>query len=135
MAGNLSDYAEKKILDAVLRQKKLEVPQLYVALFSADPGEAGSGTEISGEGTGYERQKLEAEEIKEGEGSSSNLNEILFPVALKAYGGKVNYVALIDAKALGTGNMWWHGPWNAEKTIEKDDQFVIEKNKLTFSLD
>lgn len=136
MPGNLTDYAEKQILEAVLRQKKLEVPQLYVALFVVDPGENGPGTEISGVGTGYERQKYLAEEVVEGAGSSSNEADIIFPVATESYGAsKVNWVGLFDAKALGTGKLWWHGPWNEEKLIEKNDQFVILKNKLAASID
>ncbi|WP_377846978.1 hypothetical protein [Bosea sp. UC22_33] len=55
MAGSASDYLEKKLLDHSLGVAAYTMPgTVYLALFTADPGEAGPGTEVSG--NGYARQ-------------------------------------------------------------------------------
>jgi hypothetical protein len=135
MAGNLSDYAEKRLLDHILGTTSYTKPTVYVALFTADPGEAGPGTEVSASGTAYERKKLSATAATEGAGSTSNSEDIVFPVATANYGSKVTHVVLLDSPNVGEGNQLWHAPWNAEKTIEAGDQFVVEKGKLVFSID
>ena len=45
----LTDFAENKVLDAVLRGQALGAPAtLYVGLFTANPTDVGGGTEVTG---------------------------------------------------------------------------------------
>ena len=52
-----SDYLEGAVLDATLRNTSYSSPStVYLALFTSDPTDAGSGTECSG--TNYARQSV-----------------------------------------------------------------------------
>ncbi|MES2500135.1 MAG: hypothetical protein V4570_06350, partial [Pseudomonadota bacterium] len=45
----LTDYAENKVLDAILRAQSLGAPAtFYVGLFTSAPSDTGGGTEVSG---------------------------------------------------------------------------------------
>lgn len=47
--SDLTNYAENKVTDALMRGQALGTPATwYVALFTADPGETGGGTDVSG---------------------------------------------------------------------------------------
>ena len=49
MAGNLSNYLENKILDHFLGTTSYTMPaDVYVALYTAAPNDAGGGTEATG---------------------------------------------------------------------------------------
>src|SRR4051794_26029028 len=118
MAGNLSDYAENKLLDHILGKTSLTMPAtVRVALFTADPGEAGPGTEVSG--GSYARQAL-ATSAASG-GAAANSGDIAFPVATADW-GTVTHVAILDAAS--GGNLLWHAPLNASKIVQSGDQLV-----------
>lgn len=68
MAGNLSNYAESKILELSVGKTAWAKPDLYCALFTSPPSDVGGGTEVptvsSGVVTGYRRIKIsEAESV------------------------------------------------------------------------
>jgi len=55
--AEFSNYLENKVLDHVLRNVSYSSPTtVYVGLYTSDPTDAGSGTEVSG--GSYARQAL-----------------------------------------------------------------------------
>ena len=129
MANNLCDYAELKILDHCLGTTTWTKPTaVYLGLFTADPGEASGGTEVSG--GSYARQAVTFNAASGG--ATDNTAEIAFPVATAAW-GTITHVVIFDA--ITTGNRIWYGPLTASKIIGTDDQFKIAAGALDVSID
>ena len=129
MASNLTDYAENKILDHSLGRTSWTMPAtVRVALYTTATNDAGGGTEVSG--GSYARQALTVDAAASGATQNSAL--ITFPVA-SADWGTITHVAVLDAAS--GGNMIWHGPLTASKTISNGDQLAIPAGDLDFSLD
>lgn len=124
----LSNYLENALINAVLRNTSYTSPaQVYLALHTADPTEAGTGTEVSG--GSYARQAITFGEPTDG--SSSNTAAINFPVATADW-GTITHFSIRDA-ATG-GNSLFYGAWQTPKTIETSDQFVVAIGNLTVTL-
>lgn len=52
--SQLSNYLENKLIDHVLRNTAYTPPAtVYLALYTTDPTDADSGTEVSGGGTAF----------------------------------------------------------------------------------
>lgn len=128
--GALSDYAENALLDHVLGKTAFAKPAVYLALFTADPGEASGGTEVSG--GAYARQRLDPDTAAASAGSAASNADKTFPVATADW-GTVTHVALFDA--LSGGNRLWHGALTTSKVIATGDQFKFNSGDLTFALD
>lgn len=129
MAGSLSNYLENKLLNYVLRNEAYAAPTgVYVALFTAGPDEAGTGTEVK-DGA-YARQSVTFQVATAG--TTSNSADVLFPVATADW-GTVKALAVFDAST--GGNMLFYGTLAVEKTITTSDQFKISAGNLTISLD
>jgi hypothetical protein len=101
----LSDYSARKVLDHLVGKTSFTMPtNAYVALFTAAPNEAGSGTEVSG--GSYARKQTAAADWNaaagSGPASNSNANDLQFPAATADWGDVVAW-ALFDAAS--SGNM------------------------------
>jgi hypothetical protein len=129
MAG-LSDYLENGLLN-VFRGTAFPLAatgSVYVALHTADPTDAGTGTEVSG--TAYARQG-----ITKASGSwaaptgnpaaITNAAAVTFPAAGAGGWGTVTHVAIWDAST--AGNLLFSGALTASKAVAQDDvvQFAI----------
>jgi hypothetical protein len=124
-----SNYLENKLIDHSLGTTSFTAPStVYVALFTSDPTDAGTGTEVSG--GGYARQS--ATFAAASSGSASTDATVTFPTATGNF-GTVTHVAIFDA--VTTGNMLFHGAVTTSKTIETGDTFQISTGNLTISLD
>lgn len=125
----ISDYLEAALLNHVLRNTPYAQPAtVYLALYTAAPSDAGGGTEVSG--GGYARQAITFGAPASGQ--VQNSAAITFPQATADW-GTITHVGIFDA---GTaGNLLWWGALAAAKTIVAGDQFVIDVNQLTVSLD
>lgn len=102
---------------------KLGLPKrpAYFALFTAAPGEAGGGTEVSG--GSYARAQLDPADANwtapsGGNGATDNAAAITFPTP-SANWGTVTHVAHMD-RATG-GNYMMHAALTASKTINNGD--------------
>lgn len=131
MAG-FTDYAENKIIDAVLRGQALGAPAtLYFALYTSDPTDTGgAGTEVTG--GSYARvavtanltnfagtQSAGSTVASSGTGGvTSNNGAITFP-APTANWGVVTHWQLMDASS--GGNPWINGALTVSKTINNGD--------------
>lgn len=128
-----SNYLENKILDHVLTASAYTQPSRYIALFTGDPGEAGSFTsEVSTSGTAYARQAVTFAAASSG--SSATNATVTFPTATANW-GTISHIAIVDGDTEGAGNVLFYGAVTTSKTIETGDTFQISSGNLTISLD
>jgi hypothetical protein len=129
MAGNLSDYLENKLLDHALGTTAFTMPSpVYLALYTSATTDAGGGTEVTG--GGYARQPVTFSAAAGG--SKQNL-AVTWPAASAAWSGPVTHVAVRDA--LTGGNLLFHGPLAAQKSIASGESFQFAAGALTAALD
>jgi hypothetical protein len=123
-----SNYLENALINGTLRATSYTAPTtVYVGLFTSDPTDAGSGTEVSG--NAYARQS--ATFAAPSNGASSTNADVQFPQATGAW-GTVGWFGIFDA--LTTGNLMYHGALTVSKTIETGDVFKIASGNLTVTL-
>ena len=126
MAGNLTDYAENKILDHVLGTAAYTMPTTYVALYTVAPTDSSSGTEVTG--GSYARQAASFS-VASG-GSTSNSSNIDF-TGMPA----CTVVAIGITDALSGGNILIYGSLSANKSLDAGDTLRITSGDLDISLD
>lgn len=126
---SFTNYLENKVMAYVFTGTAFSSPSssLYLALFTDDPGEGGSGTEVSG--TSYARQLFTMTTTNN---ASTNGSAIEFPAAGSSW-GTVTHVAVMDA--LTSGNMLASAALAASKTIGSGDVFRIPAGDLDITLD
>ena len=124
----LSNYLENALLDAVLNNTSYTSPTTtYVGLFTSDPTDAGSGTEVSG--GSYARTAASFGAASSG--TSTNDADITFPQATGNW-GTVTHFGLYDAST--AGNLLVHGALTNSKAIESGDVFKIASSNLSITL-
>lgn len=99
----------------------------YLGLFTAAPGEAGGGTELSG--SGYARQAVT---FTVSGNTASNNAAIEFPTATGSWGA-ITHVAVFDAST--AGNMIAYASLTASKTIDTGDVLRVPSGDLDVTLD
>jgi hypothetical protein len=145
-AGSLTDYAENKIVDGLLRGQSLGAPATwYVALYTACPTDSTAGTEVSG--GSYARvavtaslanwagtQSAGSTVASSGTtGTTSNNGVVTFP-APSANWGVVNCWGLTDAST--AGNIWIYSTLTVSKTINNGDAAPsFAAGSATFQID
>tara|TARA_R110002167_G_scaffold28036_1_gene94843 strand:+ start:4784 stop:5167 length:384 start_codon:yes stop_codon:yes gene_type:complete len=126
MAGT-SNYLEAAALDAVLRNTTYTSPAtVYVALYNADPTDADSATEITG--NGYARQSCAFSRTA---GVASNTAAVEYPTATGSW-GTVSYIGVRDAAS--AGNLLYHGALTSAKAITTGDIFRIPAADLNVTM-
>ena len=127
--AELSNYLENKLLDHVLRNESFTSPTtVYVGLYTSDPGDDNSGTEVSG--GSYARQILNVTTATAGIVTSSA--DVTFPQATAQW-GTISHIGLLDA--LTAGNLLMHTPLTTSRQVEVGDVLKIATGSLTASLD
>jgi hypothetical protein len=127
--AELSNYLENKLLDHVLRNTSYNSPTtVYVGLFTTDPTDGNTGTEVSG--GSYARQILNMTTATDGIVTSSA--DVTFPQATGSW-GTISHIGLLDA--LTSGNLLMHTPLTTSRAIETGDVLKISTGSLTASLD
>lgn len=125
---SFSNYLENKVLDHVFGGVAYTAPAtLYVGLFTTDPGEAGTGTEVSG--GSYARQTIAFTVTG---AQASNTAAVEFPTATASW-GTITYAAIYDA--LSGGNLLASGALTTSKTIDSGDVFRIPAGDFDINLD
>lgn len=125
---SFSNYLENKVLDHVFGGVAYTAPAtLYVGLFTSDPGETGSGTEVSG--GSYARQTIAFTVTG---AQASNTAAVEFPTATASW-GTITYAAIYDA--LSGGNLLASGALTISKTIDSGDVFRIPAGDFDIDLD
>jgi hypothetical protein len=126
--AEMSNYLENALVNATLRNTSYTSPTtVYVALYTTDPTDADTGTEVSG--NGYARQSVTFSAPSNG--ATSNSSAVEFPQATGSW-GTVAYIGLRDASS--GGNLLYHTALDASKTIATGDVFRISAGSLTVTL-
>jgi hypothetical protein len=126
--AEMSNYLENALINATLRNTSYTSPAtVYLALYTTDPTDADSGTEVSG--NAYVRQSITFGAPSNG--VSTNTAAIEFPQATGSW-GTVAYVGIRDAST--AGNLLFHTALDASKTIATGDVFRVAIGSLSVTL-
>lgn len=126
--SEFSNYLENALINATLRATAYTSPAaVYVALFTTDPTDAGSGTEVSG--GAYVRKAVTFGAPSNG--VTSNSSDVTFDQATANW-GTVSHIGIFDASS--AGNLLYHTPLTTTKTIETGDIFKIAASSLVVTL-
>ena len=126
--AEMSNYLENALINATLRNTSYTSPAaVYISLHTADPTDAGTGTEVSG--NAYIRQS--ATFAAPSNGVSTTSADITFPQATGSW-GTIGWIGIWDAQT--TGNMLYHTALDVSKSIDTGDIFKIAAGSLTVTL-
>ena len=128
--AEISNYLENALINATLRNTSYTSPTtVYVALYTTDPTDADTGTEVSTSGTAYARTAVTFGAPSNG--VSTNSADVTFPTATGSF-GTVTHVGLRDAST--AGNLLYHSPLDDSKTVGIGDVFKITTGNLSVTL-
>ena len=126
--AEFSNFLENALINATLRNTTYTSPAtVYVSLYTTDPTDADSGTEVSGGSYARTSATFDAPS----NGVTQNSADITFPTATAGW-GTVTHIGVHDA--LTSGNLLFHTPLDTSKTIDSGDIFKIETGNLTVTL-
>jgi hypothetical protein len=126
--SEMSNYLENALINVTLRATAYTAPAtVYVSLWTSDPTDAGSGTEVSG--GSYARTAVTFGAPSNG--VTLNSADVTFPTATASW-GTVGWIGINDA--LTTGNLLYHSPLDTSKTIDSGDIFKISTGNLSVTL-
>ena len=129
-----SDYLESTLINATLRGGSYTGGGVYVALFTSDPTDAGTGAELSD--SGYVRQRAHASVASDGftvpaNGSSSNSRNLIFPAIVDAQ-NTITHWGIFDAQS--SGNLLYHAEMLNPKTLDPTDVLSFPIGSLIITL-
>ena len=126
--AEMSNYLENALINVTLRATGYTAPTtVYVALYTSDPTDADTGTEVSG--TSYARQSVTFGAPSNG--ATTNSAAVEFPQAGGSW-GTVTHIGIRDAST--AGNLLYHTALDASKTIATGDVFRIASGSLSVTL-
>jgi len=126
--AEMSNYLENALINATLRNTSYTSPSVvYVGLYTSDPTDADTGTEVTG--GSYARQSVTFGAPSNG--VSTNSAAIEFPQATASW-GTVGWIGIEDA--VSGGNLLYHTALDTSKTIENGDIFKIAIGSLSVTL-
>jgi hypothetical protein len=126
--SEMSNYLENALINATLRNTTYTSPAtVYISLWTSDPTDAGSGTEVSG--GSYARTAVTMGAPSNG--VSLNSADVTFPTATASW-GTVGWIGINDA--LSSGNLLYHTALDTSKTIDSGDIFKITTGNLSVTL-
>jgi hypothetical protein len=127
---SLSNTFETTVLTWLLTNNSATRPTAwYVALFTSNPAEDASGTEVSTSGTAYARQSVT---FSVSGNTATNTAAIEFPTATASY-GTVTHVGVFDA--LTSGNLIAYAALTTSKAIDTGDVLRLPANDLDVTMD
>jgi len=125
-----SNYLENKLLDHALGTAAFTAPSnVYLGLFTSDPADDASGTELSG--NGYARVAVTFNASSSG--SATGPTSTTEFTASGGNFGNVTHFAIFDA--LTSGNMLFHGSLTSAKTISDGDTLRFAAASITITED
>jgi len=126
--AEMSNYLENALINATLRNTSYTSPAtVYVGLYTSDPTDANTGTEVSG--GSYARTAVTFGSPSNG--TSTNSAAVEFPQATGSW-GTVGWIGLLDAST--SGNLLYHTALDVSKTIDTGDIFKIAIGSLSVNL-
>jgi len=129
--SDMSSFLKVKLLNLTLNGTAYAgMNNPYVSLHTADPTDAGTGTEVSG--TGYARVQANFAAATGTDVSEATTTDTTWAAAGASW-GTVGWIGLWDS-ASGSENMIYHTALDAAKTIDEGDVFKIVAGNLTVTL-
>jgi hypothetical protein len=126
--AEMSNYLENALINATLRNTSYTSPTtVYVALYTNDPTDADTGTEVSG--GSYARVAVTFGAPSNG--VSTNSGNVEFAAATGTW-GTITHIGIRDA--LTTGNLLYHTALDTSKAISSGDIFRITTGNLSVTL-
>lgn len=126
--SEMSNYLENALINATLRATNFTAPTtVYVGLYTSDPTDANTGTEVSGGSYARKAATFGAPS----NGVSTTSADITFDQATGSW-GTIGWIGILDAST--SGNLLYHTPLDASKTIDTGDIFKIAAGSLTVTL-
>lgn len=126
--SEMSNYLENALINATLRGTNFTAPTtVYVGLYTSDPTDANTGTEVSG--GAYARTAVTFGAPSDG--VTTNSGAVTFPTATASW-GTIGWIGILDAST--GGNLLYHTPLDASKTIGSGDIFTISTGNLSVTL-
>jgi hypothetical protein len=126
--AEMSNYLENALINVTLRATSYTAPTtVYVALYTTDPTDADTGTEVTG--GSYARTAVTF--AAPSNGVTTNSADVTFPTCTLAW-GTVTHIGIRDASTVG--NLLYHTPLDASKTIDLGDIFKITTGNLSVTL-
>ena len=137
---DMADYLEGEIVDHIFRNTTIFASPtgVFVALYTADPGETGSdASEVSETGTAYARESVLAAGWSGAAGSSATDNgaDVDFGTATGAGFGLLSHVAITDSTTRATGNHYLNGALSGTKQVDAGDSFKFAIGDLDVLFD
>jgi hypothetical protein len=124
----MSNYLETALINATLRNTTYTSPSVvYAALFTSDPTDAGTGTEVSG--GSYTRKSITFGAPSNG--ASTNSAAVEFDQATGSW-GTITHFGIYDAST--SGNLLYHGALTTSKTIDSGDVFKFSTSNISVTL-
>ena len=127
MSDAKSNYLENKVLDHVLGTTAYTQPSPYLALFTSNPAEDASGTELSG--NGYSRAAISFNAASGG--SATGPTTAIEFTASGGDFGTVSHFGLFDAST--SGNLLYYGALTASKTVVDGDSIRFTADSITIT--
>ena len=127
---SLSNTFETHTLNYLFTSTSVTRPTAwYVALFTSNPAEDASGTEVSTSGTAYARQSAT---FTVSGNTASNSAAIEFPTATASY-GTVTHIGVYDAAS--AGNLIAYAALTTSKAIDTGDVMRLPASDLDITMD
>jgi hypothetical protein len=127
---SFSNFLETEILDHVFGGNAYTAPStLYLALFTSNPDEDGSGSEVSTSGTAYARQAVT---FTVSGNTATTDAAVEFPTATASF-GTVSHVGVYDAST--AGNLLGYAALTTAKAIDTGDVLRVPAGDLDITLD
>lgn len=127
---SFSNYLETEILDHVFGGNAYTAPStLYLALFTSNPDEGGTGTEVSTSGTAYARQTVT---FTVSGNTATTDAAVEFPTATASF-GTVSHIGVYDAST--AGNLLGYAALTTAKAIDTGDVLRVPAGDLDITLD
>ncbi len=127
---SFSNTFETHVLNYVFTATSVTRPTAwYLALFTSNPAEDASGTEVSTSGTAYARQSVS---FSVSGNLATNSAAVEFPTATASF-GTVTHIGVFDAST--SGNLIAYSALTASKAIATGDVFRVPSGDLDITLD
>ena len=126
--AEMSNHLENALINATLRNTAYTSPSvIYVGLYTSDPTDANTGTEVSG--GSYARTAVTFGAPTNG--ASTNNAAVEFPQATASW-GTVGWIGILDSAS--GGNLMYHTALDVSKAINTGDIFKISSGNLSVTL-
>lgn len=132
-----SNYAENETAELWFRgQNKTAPAGTWLALFTTDPTDAGTGTEVSG--GSYARVKVNVDGSTQpywnapSNGSVNNNGTVQYPQATANW-GTVSHVGVYDSAS--GGNLIAHGALDTPQSIDLGDTALFDNGQISVAID